>query len=92
MTKNPHAHVTTDLLSQVAELPAFSLSAENGHFGRSQHFCRCELRGARRMHGQVRDDRSDGLVDPGAVCSHVSLLSQMCRASAFVMPTFMKNM
>ena len=92
MTKNPHAHVTTDMLSHVAEMPSFSLYAENGLFGRSQLFSLCELRGARWMHGQVRDDRSDGVVDPGAVCTHDSLLSQMCRARAFVMPTFMKNM
>ena len=44
-----HAHVTTDMLSQVAELPSFAIGAEsrNGDFARLQNFSRCERHGIR---------------------------------------------
>ena len=73
MTKNPHAHVTTDMLSQVAEMPSFSLSAENGDFALFLHFSRCEPRGMRWMKSHACDERADGTFGVRVVCACESL-------------------
>ena len=73
MTKNPHAHVTTDMLSHVAEMPSFSLSAENGDFALSLHFSRCEPRGMRWKKSHACDERADGTFGVIVVCACESL-------------------
>ena len=91
MTKNPHAHVTTDMLSHVAEMPCFTIWTENGDFGRSLHLSRCERRGMRRKQSHACDEHADSTLGVSVVCACESLWSRRRRVSAPNASPYSKN-
>ena len=91
MSKSPHAHVTTDMLSQVAEMPSFAIGAENGDFARLQNFSRCERHGMRWKQTHACDERANGTFGVSVVCTCESLWSRRRRVSAPMASPYIKN-